>query len=123
VLGVETYSELLADAYRRSFGDRQVPWHKGAVAWVLDRADSALPRLGLLARLEVRAEACETADYLTREGEQCWFGGAPSTPARHTLAAVESLTARVNDLAGQGAGEIRWQCRASFGRADLQLVV
>lgn len=121
VLGVETYSELLADAYRRSFAGREVPWHKGAVAWVLDRGDSVEGGLGLLTRVEVVGESCPTGDYLTREQEICRFAGTESIPPRHTLAAVELLTARINDQVGREAGASRWECRASFGRAVIEL--
>ena len=123
VLGVETYSELLADAYRRSFGGREVPWHKGAVVWVLDRAEAAGAGLGLLTGVEVVGQACDTADYLTRRDEICREDGREISPPRHTLGAVESLT----DLVACGFercwGDVSWECKAGFGRAALKMTV
>ncbi len=123
VLGVETYSELLADAYRRSFAGLEAPWHKGAVVWVLDRAETVGSGLGLLTGVEVVGESCATADYLTRREEICRDAGSEVTPARHTLGAVESLTDLVNRRSHRGRGEITWVCQASFGRAVLNMTV
>jgi hypothetical protein len=123
VLGVEVYSELLADAYRRSFAGRQVPWHRGAVVWVLDRAAAVESRLALLREVEVTGVPCATGDYLTRTDELCRVAGRELAPDRHTLAAVETLSDLVKDLPVGTAGEIDWVCSASFGSASLRLLV
>lgn len=123
VLGVEVYSELLADAYRRSFAGREAPWHKGVVAWVLDRAAAGGSRLALLTEVTVTGSACPTGDYLTRADELCLAAGRQLTPDCHPLAAVEGLSDFVATLAADAVGEINWKCSASFGCAALQLVV
>jgi hypothetical protein len=123
VLGVETYSELLADAYRRSFVGGEVPWHKGAVAWILDGAEREGAGLALLTGVEVEGESCATGDYLTRRDEICQYAGTELIPPRHALAAVESLTALIKAPLGPDRGERQWLCRASFGRARLKLLV
>jgi hypothetical protein len=123
VLGVETYSELLADAYRRSFASQEPPWRKGSVVWVLDRAEEVGSGLGLLSGVEVLGESCGTADYLTRRDEICREDGGEVSPARHPLGAAESLTDLVNRRSDRGRGEKSWECRASFGRAVLKLAV
>jgi len=122
VLGVEVYSELLADAYRRSFAGCEVPWHKGAVVWVLDRAGAVESRLAGLAEVTVIGSPCATGDYLTRTGEFCRIGGRELTPDRHTLAAVADLTDLVNISPKDDPGEVNWACSASFGSADVRLV-
>ena len=121
VLGVEVYSELLADAYRRSFIGCEVPWHKGAVAWVLDREAAVSSRLARLGAVTVTGAPCATGDYLTRSGELWRVGGREVVPERHTLAAVAGLTDLVRVLPEGAAGEMGWECSASFGRALVQL--
>lgn len=121
VLGVEVYSELLADAYRRSFAGREAPWHKGAVVWVLDRAVAVESRLALLQKVEVTGVPCATGDYLTRAGELCRIDGRELVPDRHTLAAVESLSDLVNTFSSGVSDEINWECSASFGSAAVRL--
>lgn len=123
VLGVEVYSELLADAYRRSFAGREVPWHKGAVAWVLDRAEPVQPRLARLEAVTVTGSPCDTGDYLTRAAELCRVGGLEILPDRHALAAVESLTELLKAFPSGAEGEVDWECSASFGKAVVRLVV
>lgn len=123
VLGVEVYSDLLADAYRRSFGAAEVPWHKGAVAWVLDRAGAINSRLARLEAVTVTGSPCATGDYLTRADELCRVDGLELAPDRHTLAAVESLTELVNSLPTGPIGKVHWKCSASFGNASLRLIV
>jgi hypothetical protein len=123
VLGVEIYSELLADAYRRSFAGLEAPWRKGAVVWVLDRAGTAGPGLGLLNTVEVSGKSCDTADYLTRRDELCRADGREISPERHTLGAVGLLTDLVNRWPGRQRDEKLWECQASFGRAVLKLTV
>ncbi|HSH14167.1 MAG TPA: beta-ketoacyl synthase N-terminal-like domain-containing protein [Desulfurivibrionaceae bacterium] len=123
VLGVEVYSELLADAYRRSFADREVPWHKGAVAWVLDRAEAVEPRLARLESVTVTGSPCATGDYLTRAAELCRVDGRELVPDRHTLAAVESLSDLLNTLSAGSGGVVRWECSARFGSAVVRLAV
>lgn len=121
VLGVEVYSELLADAYRRSFQVEAVPWHKGAVAWVLDRAEAVDSRLARLAAVTVTGSPCATGDYLTRFGEICRAAGGEMVPERHALAAVESLTELVGSSSTGAGGEVAWECSASFGRAAVRM--
>ncbi len=123
VLGVEVYSELLADAYRRSFAGSEAPWHKGAVAWVLDRAGAVTSRLAQLEAVSVTGSPCATGDYLTRADELCRVEGRELLPDRHTLAPAEGLTDLVKDLPGEAAGEVCWECSASFGRAAVHLAV
>jgi hypothetical protein len=123
VLGVEVYSELLSDAYRRSFSGREVPWHKGAVAWVLDRAGAVESPLALLEAVTVTGLPCATGDYLTRAEELCRVDGREVVPARHTLAAVEGLSELVQSFpVGRSAG-VHWACSASFGNAAVRLAV
>ena len=123
VLGVEVYSELLADAYRRSFAGREIPWHKGAVAWVLDRADAVESSLARLEAVTVTGVPCATGDYLTRANELCRVGGRELAPDRHTLAAVESLSVLINALPGGNDAGVCWDCSASFGSAAVRLAV
>ena len=121
VLGVEVYSELLADAYRRSFGGAEVPWRKGAVAWVLDRAGAVAAGLAGLRQVEVLGAPCATGDYLTRRDELCGMVGAMVAPERHGLAAVESLTDTLKTFSPGAAGEVEWGCSASFGSAVVRM--
>lgn len=123
VLGIEVYSELLADAYRRSFNTEAVPWRKGAVAWVLDRAEAVESRLARLEAVTVTGSPCATGDYLTRADERCRADGRELVPDRHTLAAVECLTDLVTVLPAGAAGEMDWECSASFGSAAVRLTV
>lgn len=122
VLGVEVYSELLADAYRRSFNVETVPWHKGAVVWVLDRAEAVGSRLARLEAVNVTGIPCATGDYLTRAEESCRVAGRETMPDRHTLAAVESLSDLVKALPLGVVGEVDWMCSARFGSASLRLI-
>lgn len=123
VLGVEVYSELLADAYRRSFADREVPWHKGALAWVLDRAEAAESRLARLEEVTVTGSPCATGDYLTRAEERCRVDGRELLPGCHVLATVEGLSDLVNSFPEGKVGEVGWECSASFGSAFVRLSV
>jgi len=121
VLGVEVYSELLADAYRRSFAGCEIPWHKGAVAWVLDRAGAVDSCLARLEAVTVTGAPCVTGDYLTRAGEICRAAGREMVPARHALAAVEGLTDLLKTLPVSAAGGLDWECSASFANAAVRL--
>ncbi|NTV15356.1 MAG: hypothetical protein HGA96_15735 [Desulfobulbaceae bacterium] len=122
VLGVEVYSELLADAYRRSFAGREVPWRKGAVAWVLDRAEAVEENLVRLEAVTVTGLPCATGDYLTRAAELCRVAGREVRPEGHALAAVSGLTDLVKGLAPGGEGEVSWQCSATFGNAVVRMM-
>lgn len=124
VLGVEVYSELLADAYHRSFQVESVPWHKGAVAWVLDRAGSVGQDQPSLQEVAINACPCATGDYLTRAGEICRFAGREQVCAPHTLAAAEGLTDQLQALPLVAPGAVfHWECAATFGSAAVRLAV
>jgi len=121
VIGVETYSELLADAYRRSYNVESIPWERNAVAWVLDplfEADAALCRLTGVLLSEADADP---ADFLTRRDES--FSGTESGAiSRHPMAYAYALTEMVSGLAGLPSGEKKWIIEASFGRAEISLL-
>jgi len=118
VVGVETYSELLADAYRRSYNTEKVPWEKNAVAWVLDGSTT-----GGYCRLHgvslVEAE-CDPADFLTRKGESLRGEGLPGKITAHSMAYADAMTRSLKKLS---QGQCAWELTANFGRAEISMSV
>ncbi|MEN8143246.1 MAG: beta-ketoacyl synthase N-terminal-like domain-containing protein [Thermodesulfobacteriota bacterium] len=122
VIGVETYSELLADAYRRSYNVEAVPWERNAVAWVLDPLSETG---GALCRLEgvLLSEAdADSADFLTRRDESFSDSAGCGAIACHPMAYADALTEMVSGMAGLPAGEKKWTIEATFGRAEISLL-
>ena len=120
VIGVETYSDLLADAYRRSYGVSEVQWQKGAVAWVLEpeRTGEGLCRLH---NVSLREAEGDPADYLTRKAEKLTGIGSAGELARHPLAYAEALSRAIREY-GAPAGELQtWSLAATFGQAKIIL--
>ncbi|MBU0480836.1 MAG: hypothetical protein KKG47_07025 [Proteobacteria bacterium] len=123
VIGVETYSELLADAYRRSYGTDTVPWYRNSVAWILDPAeqvDCSLCRLKTIGLVEAE---CDPADFLTRNGER-WSGpGLQEGGAPQPMAYAGAITGAVAAFPGAYTGKISWQITAPFGRAEIVMEI
>lgn len=122
VIGVETYSELLADAYRRSYSVESVPWERSAVAWVLEAQDGEIDGLCRLSGVSLGETEADPADFLTRRDEAFSgpvdFGAIP----RHPLAYAHALTSMVLRLDDLAVGDKVWTIEASFGRAEIRLV-
>ncbi|MBU0673127.1 MAG: hypothetical protein KJ950_00620 [Proteobacteria bacterium] len=120
VLGVETYSELLADAYCRAHGVVAVPWRKAAVAWVLAAAET---QVGVrLEEVTVCGATSDPADCLTRLGEV--WGGLPSShdplhPLSHALVMTEVMAASDQVV----SGPLAWELTSPFGTAIIRLKV
>jgi 3-oxoacyl-[acyl-carrier-protein] synthase III len=120
VIGVETYSDLLADAYRRSYGVSEVPWQRSAVAWVLEPGESA-KGLCRLHHISLREADGDPADFLTRQGEKLIVPGLSDKLARHPMAYADSLSRAVSEY-GASTGELQtWSLEATFGRAEIIL--
>ncbi|MFN2366438.1 MAG: beta-ketoacyl synthase N-terminal-like domain-containing protein [Desulfurivibrionaceae bacterium] len=120
VIGVETYSDLLADAYRRFFGVTEAPWQRGAVAWVLEPAEAAKGYCRL-AGIKIREFNAEPADLLTRRDETLSGPGIDPELPRQPMAYVEALSdlaASFGDLAEE---EITLSLEAPFGAAEIGL--
>lgn len=123
VIGVETYSELLADAYCRSYNTDTVPWYRNSVAWVLDPEDHVGRSLCRLERVEITEAACESADYLTRDGEK-WSGQClKSGKSPHPMAYASALTCSVADLSGTCTELLNWSLEAPFGQAEIVIEI
>jgi hypothetical protein len=120
VIGVETYSELLADAYRRFFQVAAVPWERSAVAWVLE-PEGAAPGFCRLQGIKIREYEAEPADLLTRRGETLTACGTSPELPRQPLAYVSALGEAVRSLGGSPAQRHCWVLKASFGRAEISL--
>ena len=124
VIGVETYSELLADAYRRSYNVESVPWERNAVAWVLESLGEAAGDLCKLTGVSLSEKDADPADFLTRRDESL-SGHADfvtGTIPRHPMAYAHSLTDMVLGLEGQSSGKKIWTIEASFGQAEISLL-
>jgi 3-oxoacyl-[acyl-carrier-protein] synthase III len=118
VIGVETYSDLLADAYRRSYGVTEVPWQRSAVAWVLEpeSSDKGLCRLHNVALREADGDP---ADFLTRQDEKFTGPGLTDKLARQPMAYADALSRAVSEY-GAPPGELQtWSLEASFGQAEI----
>lgn len=120
VIGVETYSELLADAYRRSYDVEEVPWERNAVAWVLDTVPEAGDALCLLTDVFLSETEAEPADFLTRRGEK-FNGDASGAIPRHPMAYARALTDLVSGKSSFTSGNKKLTIDASFGRAEISL--
>lgn len=120
VIGVETYSALLADAYCRFFNVATVPWERSAVAWVLQPEGTT--RGGCRVHgINIVEKAAEAADLLTRNGETLSCGGKEMELPRHPLAYVNALSEAVLAFDRVSPRPERWSLRASFGLAELTL--
>ena len=122
VIGVETYSDLLADAYRRSYNVESVPWERNAVAWVLDPLTEAPGALCQLTGISLSEADADPADFLTRRGES--FSGTTDCDAipRQPMAYADALTDMVLGLEELAPGKKVWTIEASFGRAEIRLL-
>ncbi|MBU0483423.1 MAG: beta-ketoacyl synthase chain length factor [Proteobacteria bacterium] len=120
VIGVETYSELLADAYRRFLQVDTVPWERSAVAWVLEPAGAAkgFCRLQGINLCEYEAQP---ADLLTRRGETLTGCGLPPEIPRHPMAYAIALSEAISSYDKLPAQQHCWLINASFGRAEINL--
>jgi hypothetical protein len=120
VIGVETYGELLADAYRRFFQVAAVPWERKAVAWVLE-APGAGKGFCYLQGINIREHDADPADFLTRRGERLTGGTASQELPPHPLAYVEALSEAVREYGQGGGGQDYWLLQAPFGLAEINL--
>jgi 3-oxoacyl-[acyl-carrier-protein] synthase III len=120
VISVETYSDLLADAYCRSYGVSEVPWQKYAVAWVLEpeKAGRGLCRLH---RVHLREADSDPADFLTRKAEQVSGPGLTGKLGRHPMAYAETLSRSVREYDGSDNEIQSWGLEATFGSAEIIL--
>ena len=120
VIGVETYSALLADAYRRFFQVETVPWERSAVAWVLEPAGAA-KGFCRLQGINIKEFEVEPADLLTRRGETLTGCGAVSELPRHPMAYVSALSEAVMSFDKLPQLSNCWSIKASFGLAEINL--
>lgn len=121
VIGVETYSELLADAYRRSYNVESVPWERNAVAWVLDPVAEAGDTICRLADVSLSEADADPADFLTRRDETFSDTGCGAV-SPHPMAYIDVLTDMVSGLASLPSGKKELIIEASFGRAEIRLL-
>jgi len=120
VVGVETYSELLADAYRRFFGVKETPWQRSAVAWVLEATEEESGNCRL-AGIKIREFEADPADLLTRRDETLTGSGINPELPRQPLAYVEALSEAVEFFADSSKSEAALSLKAPFGEAEIQL--
>lgn len=121
VIGVETYSELLADAYRRAYNVEAVPWERSGVAWVLDPLAEAAGARCRLTAVSLNEGDDDPADFLTRRGEKMTGPGLPGELARHPMAYAIALSAAVRKCGELPAGPHTWLVEATFGRAAINM--
>lgn len=119
VIGVETYSELLADAYRSFFAVSSVPWTKAAVAWVLERDGSS--GFCCLNGVDIQEFEAEPADFLTRRDEVVITGSGGDNLPRHPLAYASALSRAVESYGKLPETGKSLTLRAPFGAAELRL--
>lgn len=122
VIGVETYSELLADVYCRSSGLGAAPWERSGVAWVLEALDGETTGLCRLAGISLGEIEADPVDFLTRRDEAFSDSVACGAIPRHPMAYADALTDMVLRLDDQSVGDKIWTLEASFGRAEIRLV-
>lgn len=120
VIGVDTYSELLADAYRRFFDVETVPWERSAVAWVLE-PEGAAEGLCCLQGINIREHDVKPADLLTRCGETFIAGGTSQELPRHPMAYATALSEAVLSDGKLSDSSNSWFVKASFGLAEINL--
>jgi hypothetical protein len=120
VIGVETYSALLADAYRRFLQVETVPWQRSAVAWVLE-PEGAAEGFCRLQGVNIQEFEAEPADLLTRRGETLTGCGAPQELPRYPLAYATALSEAVMAYAKLSERRDCWSLKASFGLAEINL--
>ncbi len=124
VIGVETYSELLADAYRRSYHVELVPWERNAVAWVLEPSIEDADALCQLTGVSLSEKDADPSDFLTRRDESLSgktdlnTGTIPRTP----MAYADALTDMVSGMGGLSSGQKILTIKASFGQAEVRLL-
>ena len=121
VIGVETYSELLADAYRRSYNVEAVPWERNAVAWVLDPGSEVGDGLCRLTGVSLIEADADPADFLTRRDESFSDNACGEIP-RHPMAYAGALTEMVTGFASFPSDKNQVIIEASFGRAEIGLL-
>ena len=120
VIGVETYSGLLADAYRRFLHVETVPWQRNAVAWVLE-PEGAAAGLCRLQGINIQELTAEPADLLTRRGETLTSCGAPQELSRYPLAYAIALSEAVMAYGKLPERRDCWTIKAPFGLAEINL--
>ncbi len=121
VVSAETYSALLEDAYKRSFGKEEVPWQPGAVAWVLDPLRAAAQGVPLLGDIPMNEQPCDSGSLLARRGE-IWQGqGLAKGEGTHPMAYAYALTDAVSGSFQHGDDTRKWTVDAPFGRAGVHL--
>ncbi len=121
VVGVETYSALLEDAYRRLLNKDEVPWKPGSVAWVLDQGNQASKGGLLLGEIMIQEEVCEPDALLSRIGE-CWHGeGLVSSETNHPMAYAFALTDALSVAAQAKGNAIQYVIKSGFGKAQLEV--
>lgn len=120
VIGVETYSALLAEAYCRFLQVESVPWHKSALTWVLEPKGAAAG-LCQLHGINIQEFDSDPADLLTRRNETFTCCGAPHELPRHPLAYATGLSEAVIAHAGSAEQQNEWSLAAPFGLARINL--
>ena len=120
VISVETYSDLLADAYCRSYDTSEIPWQKYAVAWVLEPQETVGP-LCRLHQVHLREADSDPADFLTRQEEQLTGPSRGNKLARHPMAYAETISQLVREYDGPSNEQQSWALEATFGRAEIIL--
>lgn len=119
VIGVETYSALLADAYKRFFNVAAVPWERGAAAWVLESGGKA-DGFCCLQGIKINEYNAEASDLLTRRGETFIGSNQVSQELpRHSMAYVTALSKAVMALTEFPQQSCCWSLKSSFGRAEV----
>jgi hypothetical protein len=120
VIGVETYSELLVDAYRRFVKVDSVPWEKMAVAWVLAAAGEAHGLCGLQG-IKICEFSAEPSVLLTRQDEVLTVSGGARTLSPHPLAYVEALSEAVMGFDNLPGRPECWSLNSPFGSAEIEI--
>lgn len=122
VLGVETYSALLADAYRRSYNTDREPWFKSAVSWILDPADRVEGIFPTIDDIVVTEHHDDPAHYLTRTRESISGRDLPDSCERHPMGYARAMTRGFEHILSGKTGDARqWEIGASFGEVKITL--
>jgi len=126
VLAVETYGRFLDDAYSRCQKIEAPPWQPGAVAVVLEKAQTSPQRLCTLGQMEIVEKPCDPKLLLAREGEE-WSGEGLAAPpsrkqARHPLAHAQASVQAMASAPPEADSAWRsWRFEAPFGFGLLKI--
>jgi len=120
VVGVETYSDLLADAYRRLYAVSEVVWQRSAVTWVLE-PEGMGKGLCRLHHVSLRETDGDPIDFLTRKDEKFTGKGFDGKLARHPMAYAGALSRAVLEYRDPPDEQQTWSLEATFGRAEIIL--